>query len=263
MATIERTRDEVLRLLYERGECSVADLAEAIGVSDSSVRRHLDLLEGDGLVGTRLERIPRGRPIIRYALSEAGEEERAAAHYQRLLSRLSPALVNLTPEDVQGQSGHEILERVFEHVAESVADEHRAKVTSPHLEERVQQVLDALTEEGILREVEDDGDFYRLKNAGCPYRSTAMETAACCSADRRTIELLIGVPVEQVMTLAEGGHQCEYVVPKGPCTEITSIEIGAFGADDETNAETNIGGAGLMPGLLPVVTVQKGMTTQR
>ena len=90
---------------------------------------------------TRLERIPRGRPITRYALSEAGEEERAAAHYQRLLQRLSPALVNLTPEEVRGQDGREILERVFDHVAASVADEHRGKVTSTDLEERVQQVL--------------------------------------------------------------------------------------------------------------------------
>lgn len=250
LATIERTRDEVLRLLYERGECSVADLSEAIGVSDSAVRRHLDLLEAAGLVVTRRERIPRGRPITRYALSAAGEEERAAAHYQRLLSRLSPALANLTPEEIGGQSGREILERVFDNVAASVADEHRPKVTSPHLEERVQQVLSALTEEGILREVEDGGDFYRLKNAGCPYRSTAMETAACCSADRRTIELLLGAPVEQVMTLAEGGHQCEYLVPKG----------GDPGRDE---AATHSGVAG---GLLPVLTdqrVQKGTTSQR
>lgn len=263
MATVERTRDEVLRLLYERGECSVADLSAAIGVSDSSVRRHLDLLEADGLVVTRLERIPRGRPITRYALSEAGEEERAAAHYQRLLSRLSPALVSLTPEEVRGNDGRAILERMFDHVAASVADEHRRKVTSDNLEERVQQVLGALTEEGILREVEDGGEFYRLKNAGCPYRATAMETAACCSADRRTIELLIGVPVEQVMTLADGGHQCEYLVPK---------QAEPAEHDDETHDdETTAGTAG---GLLPVVAremapkmapkmAQKGTTTQR
>lgn len=252
MATMERTRDEVLRLLYERGECSVADLAEAIGVSDSAVRRHLDLLEADGLVDTRLERIPRGRPITRFALSAAGEEDRAAEHYQRLLSRLSPALVNLTPDEIRGQSGREILDRVFDHVAASVADEHRGKVTSTNLDERVQQVLSVLTEEGILREVEDGGDFYRLKNAGCPYRSTAMETAACCSADRRTIELLLDVPVEQVMTLADGGHQCEYLVSKG-------APLGGAGHDDD---EANTAMAG---GLLPVVAQmdQKGTTTQR
>ena len=210
---MERTRDEVLRLLHERGECSVSELAETIGVSDGSVRRHLDLMVADGLLESRIVPIPRGRPATRYALSQAGEEQRAAGHYQRLLSRLSPALANLTPEEVS-QGGPAILDRLFDHVAESVADEHRSQVTSNRLEERVHQVLVALNGEGILQEVEDGGDFFRLKNAGCPYRSTAMETHACCAADRRSIELLLGTPVEQVMTVAEGGHQCEYLVSK-------------------------------------------------
>src|SRR5690606_31493379 len=135
----------------------------------------------------------------------------------------------------------------------------RTKVTSTNLEERVQQVLGALTEEGILREVEDGGEFYRLKNAGCPYRSTAMETAACCSADRRTIELLIGVPVEQVMTLAEGGHQCEYLVPK---QELTHDDLAA-----NDNAARTVTAGGLLPVVASAETqsaeARKGTTSQR
>src|SRR5690606_23331226 len=126
---MERTRDEILRLLYERGDRTVAELAEVIGVSDGSVRRHLDIMVADGLVEARLERIPRGRPVTRYGLSEAGEESRAADHYQRLLARLSPALASLTPDEV-GQDGPEILDRLFDHVAESVADEYRSRVTA-------------------------------------------------------------------------------------------------------------------------------------
>lgn len=262
---MERTRDEVLRLLYERGECSVAELAEVIGVSDSSIRRHLDLLIGDGLVRSRLERIPRGRPIARYQLSEAGEEARGASHYQRLLSRLSPALSGLTADEVEGQPGTAILERLFDHVAESVAEEYRPLVTGAHLEDRVYQVTAALAAEGILHGVEDEGDFYRLLNAGCPYRSTAMETAACCSADRRTIELLLGAPVEQVMTVAEGGHQCEYLVlkdgddgmPVGDRPERGSIPLTA--SVRGAVRTSHVGKAG---GLLPVVA-QKGNTNQR
>ncbi len=239
---VERTRDEVLRLLFERGDCTVAELAEVIGVSDGSVRRHLDIMVADGLVETRLERIPRGRPVTRYALSTAGEEARSAEHYQRLLARLSPALANLTPEDVE-HGGPAILDRLFDHVAESVAAEHRPRVTSERLDERVQQVLVALTDEGILQEVEEAPEFFRLKNAGCPYRTTAMETHACCAADRRTIELLLGAPVEQVMTVAEGGHQCEYLVPKGPAP-----------ADESVEAQQAMTAAGLLP-----VRSQKGL----
>lgn len=240
---MERTRDEVLRLLFERGECTVAELAEVIGVSDGSIRRHLDLMVADGLVEARLERMPRGRPVTRYALSEAGEEARAADHYQRLLARLSPALANLTPDEVD-EGGPAILDRLFDHVAEAVAEEYRPRVTAERMDERVQQVLVALTEEGILQEVEEDGAYFKLKNAGCPYRSTAMETHACCAADRRTIELLLGAPVEQVMTVAEGGHRCEYLVPKGDTLADESVEAGQAG------------------GLLPVLT-QKGTASQR
>jgi predicted ArsR family transcriptional regulator len=253
---MERTRDEVLRLLYERGESSAAELAEVVGVSDGSVRRHLDLMVADGLVEARLARIPRGRPVTRYGLTEAGEESRSADHYQRLLGRLSPALASLTSDEVGGQDGRALIDRVFDHVAESVADEYRSRVTSDRLEQRVQQVLMALTDEGILQEVEDSGDFFTLKNAGCPYRSTAMETHACCDADRRTIELLLGTPVEQVMTVAEGGHQCEYLVPKGS---------GASGLDaDGSEAESDETGraGGQAAGLLPVLT-QKGTASHR
>ncbi len=211
---MERTRDQVMRLLHERGEASVAELAETIGVSEGSVRRHLDLMVADGLLVSRFQRQARGRPVTRYALSQDGEEESASGHYQRLLSRLSPALANLTQEETAGQDGQAILDRLFDRVAQSVAQEHRGRVTADGLEERVHQVIVALSDEGILQEVEDAGEFYRLRNSGCPYRSTAMENHACCAADRRAIELLLGAPVEQVMTVAEGGQVCEYLVPK-------------------------------------------------
>jgi predicted ArsR family transcriptional regulator len=211
---MERTRDQIMRLLHERGESSVSELSEIVGVSEGSIRRHLDIMVADGLLVSRFQRQARGRPVTLYTLSEDGEEERSAGHYQRLLGRLSPALANLTAEEVGGQDGRGLLDRLFDHVAQSVADEHRGQVTGLGLDERVHQVIVALSDEGILQEVEDEGDFFRLRNSGCPYRSTAMETHACCAADRRAIELLLGAPVEQVMTVAEGGQVCEYLVPK-------------------------------------------------
>lgn len=211
---MERTRDELVRLLSERGECSVAELAAEVGVSTGSVRRHLDLLVAEGMLVSRLERQPRGRPLARYALSAQAEERTSAEHYQRLLARLSPALQSLPAGEIEGRSGAELIDRLFDQVAHAVADEHRDAVNGRTLPERVTQTLRALSTEGILQEVEDAGEFFRLRNTACPFRSTAAETHACCSADRRAIELLLGVPVEQVMTVASGGHECEYLVRK-------------------------------------------------
>lgn len=210
---MERTRDELVRLLAERGECSVAELASEIGVSSGSVRRHLDILVAEGMLISRLERQPRGRPLARYSLSAQAEERTSAEHYQRLLARLSPALQSL-PAEEEGRTGSDLVDRLFDQVAHAVADEHRSQVNGRTLPERVTQTLRVLSSEGILQEVEDAGEYFRLRNSGCPFRSTAAETHACCSADRRAIELLLGVPVEQVTTVAAGGHECEYLVRK-------------------------------------------------
>lgn len=215
--TVERTRDEVVRILHEQGASSVAELARVIGVSEGSVRRHMDILVAEGLLDTRLDRQPRGRPMVRYSLSEAGEERSAFAHHSRLLDRLYPALAALPAEQVSGLGGEQLLELVFHQLAEDIAREHAPRVQGVQgeaLKERIARVADVLSEEGILNEVVDEGDAFRLRNVGCPYRSTAEGTHAACGADRQVIELLLGESVEQLSTIVDGAPTCEYIVKK-------------------------------------------------
>ncbi len=211
---MERTRDEVVRLLHEWGEASVAELAEAIGVSSGSIRRHMDIMVAEQLLKSRLERQPRGRPVTRYSLSEAGEEQSSSDSYSRLLERLYPALSGLPADQVSGHDGEALLGRVFEQVADQVAREHAPQITAERLDERLVQVASALREEGIVDELEDTGEDFRLRNVACPYRSTAEGTHAACEADRRAIELLVGVPVEQLLTVVAGDSCCEYRIRK-------------------------------------------------
>ena len=210
---MERTRDEVVRILHDRGACSVAEVASQVGVSAGSVRRHLDLMVGEGLVTMRLERQRRGRPVMRYSLSEAGEERSASGHYARLLERIYPALTRLPAADTP-RDGAALLASVFDGIAEDIARSYAPRVHGDTLQQRVAQVGEALKEEGILTGVLEEDEQYRLINVGCPYRSTAEGTHVACDADRRTIELLLGKPVTQVATIVAGAPSCEYVVSK-------------------------------------------------
>ncbi|MEZ4504150.1 MAG: ArsR family transcriptional regulator [Dehalococcoidia bacterium] len=242
---MERTRDEVVRLLHEDGPSSAASLAERIGVSEGAIRRHMDIMLGEGLVQTELERHGRGRPSIRYSLTEAGEERSAAAHYQRLLDRIFPALANLPREAVSGANGATVVERVFESMAADVAREYSPRVTSALLDERVQQVARALEDEGILTEVVDEGDCFRLLNVGCPYRSAAEEHHAACEADRLTIQLLLDAPVEQVATAVGGSSTCQYLVSKpgaaaGEPIQWTNLDVPPLAHEDERGTESNV-----------------------
>ena len=224
---MERTRDEVVRILHDRGASSVAEVAEAVGVSAGAARRQLDLMIGEGLVEQRLERQPRGRPVTRYFLSEAGEERSAAGHYHRLLERIYPALARLTEDAVSGKDGSAVLASVFDGVADEIARSYAARVHGDLLDERVVQVASALKEEGILTDVVDESEQFRLRNLVCPYRSTAEGTHVACAADRRTIELLLGEPVRQIMTIVEGSPTCEYIVSKFANTNAVPLIQGA------------------------------------
>lgn len=218
-----------MRLLHERGPRTVAELATALAVSEGSVRRHMDIMAADGLVTATLDRQSRGRPAARYALSEAGEDRTAAPYYGRLLERLTAALGALTAAEIDGRDGGALMDLLFARVAEEMAREYAPRVRAPDLPTRVDRVADALHGEGILNEVVDEGGVFRLRNVGCPFRSTASGTHAACEADRQVIELLVGKPVEQLSTIVDGAPTCEYLVEKrGTVERRTRAGRGAF-----------------------------------
>lgn len=247
---MERTRDEVVRLLHEEGPSSVAVLASRIGVSEGAIRRHMDIMVAEGLLDSTLERHGRGRPAVWYSLTEAGEERSAASHYARLLDRIFPALEGLSREAVSGATGPVLVDQLFTSMATEVAREYAPMVTGADLPERVRQVASALGGEGILTEVVDEGDCFRLLNVGCPYRSAAQENHAACEADRLTIQLLLDAPVQQVATAVEGSSTCQYLVSKDPAAVGSGIELiqraslerrsalGAAAVEDEHETES-------------------------
>ena len=208
---MESTREQVLHLLQERGDATVAGLAEALGVGQASLRRHLDHLRVDGLVDVRLEHHGVGRPSFVFYSTEDGAE-RTPAGYSRLLSRLYAGLRSLDHAQVRGRDGAEVLRTAFGAVAEQVAQEHQAEVAADSLEERVAQTSQALQSEGIVDGWTEREDGYHLTNSACPYRQAAMASSGPCELDRRTIELLVAAPVRQIGRIVDGKAICEYIV---------------------------------------------------
>jgi predicted ArsR family transcriptional regulator len=101
---------------------------------------------------------------------------------------------------------------LFEGVAHDIAGAYRSSVTGSSIEERVAQTSEALKDEGIVDHWRKDADGFHLMNTACPYRKAAEASQAPCHADHRTVELLVGAPVEQVTRMVDGHHMCEYVV---------------------------------------------------
>ena len=68
------SRQEILKLLRQRGGMTVEDLSQNIGITSVAVRQHLDVLEASGLVQTTTERRPIGRPRRVYSLTDLADD---------------------------------------------------------------------------------------------------------------------------------------------------------------------------------------------
>jgi DeoR family suf operon transcriptional repressor len=212
---VESTRDQILRHIRGHREVSVAQLAESLGLSAQAVRRHLDGLRADGLIDVRQERHGVGRPALLFFATQRGEEL-GGRTYLQLLSRMFRHLEKLDGGQVSGASGQEVVDKVFAGIAEEVAADHKSEVRGETLDQRVVQVSRALQSEGIVDGWNKDGDVFHLVNGECPYLRLAEMSEAACSADRHSIELLVGADVEQTRRIVDGSPICEYIVRAQP-----------------------------------------------
>jgi len=198
---------------------TVAQLAEVLQLSPQAVRRHLDGLRADALIDVRQERHGVGRPLLVFFVTERGEEM-GGRTYLQLLSRMFRHLEKLDARKVSGATGRQVVEEVFSGIAEEVAADHRAEVHGDTLGQRIEEASRALHQEGIVDGWDRDGDAFHLVNGDCPYLKLAELSDAACSADRHSIELLVGGQVEQTKRIVDGAPCCEYIVRPQPVTLI-------------------------------------------
>ncbi|RLC67959.1 MAG: ArsR family transcriptional regulator, partial [Chloroflexi bacterium] len=72
---MQATRERILNILKERGQATVDDLSQELGLTTVTVRHHLDILQEEGLVAPPVARSRQspGRPQYVYTLTrEAG-----------------------------------------------------------------------------------------------------------------------------------------------------------------------------------------------
>jgi predicted ArsR family transcriptional regulator len=218
--SVKGTRAQIVELLRQRHEMTIADLCEALGIASPAVRRHLDILAAEGVVTYRSVKQATGRPYFAFRLTEQAQD--AASGYSRLLTRLLEEAATIPAGD---GSDRVVLDLLLERLSDHLAEGYRARVHGATLEERVRSLTEALRAEGILDQWEQREDGFHLFNAACPHRRAAQTSQEVCSSERRVIERLLGETVDQVGRMIDGQPCCEYVVrPGGRDRQLISIE---------------------------------------
>jgi predicted ArsR family transcriptional regulator len=204
-----RTRQSVARLLLERGPVTATVVAEALGLSPTAVRRHLDALVVDGEVCTRdaprRGRRGRGRPAKLFMLTEAGR-----ARFGHAYDDLAVAALRFLAE----QGGDEAVRAFAERRVGSLVDRHRAAVTSRRgTTERAQALAAALTREGYAASTRRVGAGEQLCQHHCPVAHVAAEFPQLCEVETAAFAELLGTHVQRLATIARGDAACTTHLP--------------------------------------------------
>ncbi|MEM9775184.1 MAG: ArsR family transcriptional regulator [Chloroflexota bacterium] len=197
------TREKILHSIKELHSTTVDQLAQSAGVSPVTVRHHLNALLADGSIIATPVRRSVGRPHFTYSLSQAGEEL-----FPKNYFRLS----NLLLEELRERFSPEIVESIFNAVADRIAVENSAQFEGLPFEDRLDFLVNLLGEEGFMSRWEKTNDGYQLTEFGCPWLAIGEAHSEVCSFDKKLIKTVLDTDFQQSGCMLNGDSCCQFKI---------------------------------------------------
>lgn len=202
---MQATRERILRILKERGQATVKELSEMLGLTTVTIRHHLDTLRREDLVAApsvRHRKAP-GRPQHVYTLTQEASDF-FPKRYERL--------IDLLLEELRSRFSDDEVESMMERIGRRIAD----TITIPHtadLEERIAVTIDFLDERGYMAHWEKTEESnYLIHIANCPYESVARRHSEVCKIDQTLLRELLGISSEEIRRTSGPPRHCTYVI---------------------------------------------------
>lgn len=200
---MQETRRSILEILKTKGEATVEELAEVLGLTPMTVRHHLALLQKEGLISSRSIRRAVGRPHHSFFLSEKGQDF-FPKRYDRLANRLLTQV-----EEMAGQ--HQVLQ-ILEGYGRRMLEGYAWRLEDKELEDKVVEVCTILEEEGFPSIWENSPQGYLIHTVHCGIEEVAQRHPEACLWDLTFISQALGVPVQRLCRIVEGKPRCTYLV---------------------------------------------------
>ena len=199
---LKASRTAIIDLLKCNGPMSVEELAVALRVSRVCVRRHLGLLESDGLIQYNEQRHERGRPRFIYQLTE-----KADCLFPRAYDEFAREIL----AQMEQKFGAVALESVFRSRADELIAQLKAECQGLDFEHSLKLLVRVINEKGYVAEArrEKDGS-YQLTQRNCPTESIAKSYPEVCEQELRIYREVLGCDVIRECRISSGAKTCGY-----------------------------------------------------
>ncbi|WP_239021843.1 ArsR family transcriptional regulator [Nocardioides jishulii] len=200
------------RSILENGPSTAAELAERLQLTPAAVRRHLDLLLGEGVVEGREQKVyghrGRGRPAKVFALTDTGRDKFDQG-YDDLAAQALRFLKETAGDDAVMEFARQraaFIERDFATFIEQEPDLSPAEVLA--------KVFTAEGYAASVRALPGAGVVDQLCQQHCPVSHVANEFPQLCEAETEAISRVVGTHVQRLATIAHGDGVCTTCIPK-------------------------------------------------
>ncbi|KMQ62959.1 transcriptional regulator [Chryseobacterium angstadtii] len=196
--------DRILMFLKMRGEATSLLISKELAITKEGARKHLLNLANEGLIKSLAKSEGVGRPSTYYTLTEKGLSQFPDSHADVTVQILK-SVKNLLGENALDLLINDREKKTYERY-------EKALVNAESLEERLEVLVKARSEEGYMAEWTKEGADYFLIENHCPICAAATECQGFCRAELSNFQNLIGknYQVERVNHILSGGQRCVY-----------------------------------------------------
>lgn len=201
---LSETKRDLLLLMKRRGAISLNDAEEASGLTRTTLREHFSQFERDGLVERSTVRQGRGRPSLRYRLTEAGHG---------LFPSRDRVLLGGLLEFLQERGEDRLIQEFFVHFwAERRREfQHRlSHVGDDDLEGRLKILEHVLQEQGFMPQIRSNEDGFEIRECNCPFPEAVRHTRLPCRLEAEFFRDLFQKQIDRVTYIPDGSPACTY-----------------------------------------------------
>lgn len=200
IAVMQETRRQILESLRVRGNQTVSDLIETLGLTRTAILNHLTTLQADGLVRRRGLRRGKRRPSVVYEATPSADAVFPKG-YDAFAADVLQAL---------REQGPATLERTLRQVGTAWVVRDLPRVQNLRGRARTEMVSKILAERGFLPTLQRHARSYVLREHNCPVMRLAVDHPEVCDTIHRWMEALVGVPLNRVHCMRRGDAFSEY-----------------------------------------------------
>lgn len=192
-----------MRILKERGQCTVDELARDLKLAPISVRYHLNSLEGESLVKANPVRRQIGRPHYAYTLTNKAQD---------LFPEKYHVLIDWLLAGFKNMLGEEQVNELLRSIAQEVASKYEKKLEGKSLQKKLKVMVELLGEEGYVISWAKEGKDYVLQEQVCPYYHVSKKHPEVCQIDLKLLQALLKTDVKRKSCILKGDNACTYKV---------------------------------------------------